>query len=729
MGRINLVHNPRFHANVTDGWAAAPAGMTITRVTSVPGASLPAGADAAAKIVVGAGENRLWYWESDPVALSSLGYVVWGFSACAQRVQAETSFGVDLAFYDGADALIEAGGGYVGYPVAGEFCTQEGYLGGSIIPEGAASFRLRVVYGAGVGGAAQAETLYITQFQAEWGETLAPYGDGSTDGWVWDGDAHNSASHQVRFVPRARRPFGAGFSLKVTSPGGRSVDLSDRAEGFSCSAVEWGGYDTAQWDMHVSPYSFYEELSPLGDVVATYDGETIFEGRLTDIGKELTGGDGCVRRMTARGYFDTLKDDETYQCCFVDQDLSRWEDLALSRVAFGTVTGQDDVVRINVLEEQKYVTGASCKVVYQLLGGAAPSGDSIHGFVCTIVDTIFGSGWEVDLITRATPQGANIAVVWSSTGTGTYNLSLDESELDPASTGNVRCLVLRVKYTGVPTFSFVGMDPDNPFGVELTASRVKASNAASMAPEDIVRDLVSDVTTAAQRDFPDATGFVVGQLVFDSPCTKLEAIEQVNELVRWQYGFGPGGVFTYRQPWEFELTPLCPDRSRYDIPYSDASPSLSYDFSGCYNAVVVRYTNKRGLAKTYRSTSSSNALGTLTRTASIDAPEGIHDAAGAAQVGTVFLRDNSEPVITGTVPLQGMVKLADGRERAALHVKCGEWVCFRDSPPEEQRGRRINRVDIDIDSLTLTASFGRESHFFDRMVARMDLRMKRRRRR
>lgn len=555
---------------------------------------------------------------------------------------------------------------------------------------------------------------------------LLPYGDGDTDGWVWDGTAHNSSSHQVRYVPQARRPFGAGVSLRVTSPGGRGVDLSQSCDGFSCSRDEWGGFDTATWEQKVDPRRYLEELAPLGDVLATFDGETIFEGRITDVGKEVRGEDGGVRRVTARGYFDALKDDEAFQRCYIDKDLTRWEDLpATNRGGFDVIAGQDDMAGVFAIESQKYEQNASARVVYRLLGGLATSGESLRYFGVTVVDTITDADWEVRLYSRATPAYANnLALLWTSTGTGTHNLTFNTADLDPGSTGTSRCLVLQVIHTGATVTSFVGYNPDNLPGAKLTAFTVKGSTVASASPENVIADLVADVTTAAQRSFPDATGLTVGQLVFDSPTTRLECIEQVNEMMRWQYGFKAGGVFEYRRPW-----PLAeiPDRSHYDLLWAEVAPSLSFDFSECYNRVVVRYSDKRGNQHTYTATATVAALGTLTRTASIEAPEGVFDATNAQTVAEAFLADHGKPVVSGRIPLTGLVRLIDGRERHCCHVAPGEYVSLRDAPPEEEHTLRITRVELDPGAQSSTIEIGRNPSRLDRLLARMQSKARRRR--
>ena len=57
-----------------------------------------------------------------------------------------------------------------------------------------------------------------------------------------------------------------------------------------------------------------------------FAGESIFEGRVTDVSKELDSVNGCVRRVTCRGKFDDLSDDGALRRTIVDSDVSAWED-------------------------------------------------------------------------------------------------------------------------------------------------------------------------------------------------------------------------------------------------------------------------------------------------------------------------------------------------------------------------------------------------------------------
>lgn len=722
MGRVNLVKNPRFHVNVTDGWTSPPTNWTATRVTSVPGVDLPAGCTAALKIEISSSATlgSTWWTLDIPVAEGS--WLATTYAYLGSGAAYDTSVQVYWPGADGGGASLVSSSGF-----------ERLILDATDEATSCAAGNAKIGVYLNPSGTGDAVTLYLTGMQLEelpddidYDENpylLPPYADGSSPGWVWDGTAHNSASHLISPVPKAGRPFASGFSLIATSPGGRTVDLSGVAEGFRCSGAEYGGFDTASWSQKTQYDLHYDELTPLGDVVARFDGETIFEGRITNVSKDMADNGECTRRVTARGYFDALKDDQAFIRCYVDQNLASWEDVSDGRRGFGLVTGQDDMAGINVVEGQTYVQYASDKIVYRLLSGGAPSSDKIKAFTCTLVDSIYGYGWEVDLVSRSTPSGSNIAVFWSSTGQTTYNLSFNNADLDPSDTGNVRCIVLRIRYTDSSPFSFVGM-PSDPYGVKMTAYKVTSGTATTLAPEDIVADLVADHTTAGQRSFPDASGITVGQLTFSDPTTKLDAIEQVNSLLNWQYGFGPGGVFEYRQPW---TAANAPDRNHYDLLWRDVSPSLTARFDDCYNRCVVRYSDRNGNPKTHTETTTSEALGALTRTASIVAPANVHGATDAEKVAEAFLVDHSEPVVTGNVPLTGSVRCIDGRERSALHAKPGDWVTFRDAPPEEERSHRIRRVELDVDRLTANVEVGREPYRLDRMMARMDMRVRKRR--
>lgn len=142
----------------------------------------------------------------------------------------------------------------------------------------------------------------------------------------------------------------------------------------------------------------------------------------------------------------------------------------------------------------------------------------------------------------------------------------------------------------------------------------------------------------------------------------------------------------------------------------------------------MRYSDRRGNPKTYTATATVPALGSLTRTAVIDAPEGVFDATNAQTVAEAYLADHGKPVVSGRIPLQGQVRLVDGRTRHACHMLPGEYVTLRDAPPEEERTLRITRVEIDPATQSATVEIGRNPSRLDRLLARMQAKARRRKR-
>lgn len=737
MGRANYIRNPRFKTNATDGWDAGlkmrnewgtdfiaytGGDASVARVTTAP-KQLPSGANAAARIrITGTSEDpRIIFWMSDAITYGP------GVLGCAAKCLITRpyaiapdpfgNFAIGILPFDADGDLIS--GSSVGIIGAVNRWLDVGEVTGSM-PSETDHVRFAVSYQ----GTAAAD-LYITQaIIDEWAnaEVRIPYADGDSAGWAWDGAAHNSVSRQTRYVPQGRRPFGSGFNLRVASPGGRGVDLSGSCESFSCSNDQEGGFDTATWEHKVDPRRYIEELAPLGDVIATYDGTTVFEGRITDVGKEVRGEAGGVRSVTARGYFDALKDDESFRRCYIDKDLSRWEDLQSSnRGGFDVMVGQEDFAGISVIESQKYEQNASARLVYRLLDGDPVTGESLSYFGLVIVDTITSSDWKLRLYSRPSPSASSLALLWTSTDPGTHTLAFSAGDLDPDATGTARCIVLQMIHTGSGSFSFIGYDPDNMPGAKVTGFTAKAAGISTLSIENVIADMVSPVTTAAQRSFPDATGMVVRQLVFDEPTTRLDAIRQVNEIVTWQWGFKPGGVFEYRKPWN---PATVPDRSHYDLLWQSVAPSLSFDFGECYNRCVVRYVDRRGNPRSYTATATAAALGTLTRTKVIQAPGGVYDATDAQTVADAFLSEHGRPVASGRILLQGRVRLMDGRTRHCCHMLPGEYITLRDAPSEEERTMRITRVEISPYEQSATIEVGRKPARLDRLLARMDARAK-----
>ena len=927
----NLIPNPGFVTDVTTGWSV-PQGnwrmstppytaanhATVERVTDIPGCGLPAGAVAAAHLaMVGKHPAGPHYTGAELFWLSD------GFDFDPGIVSAPISASVWIALEQAQPAVAGDSGNLIFWNVVLLAWYREGFggpqLGTFALPGGSVAVDDSVTPATGV--AMEAYTLYQLRCDidvpaiVDFGEGEVPltklavlveaWGTGSGSCYLTLFDAEAGGA----YVPLSSPPLAGDYSLILTSPGGRAVDVTDLAEGFTCGRVEWGGFDSATWQQRVEPELWYDELQPLTEVLASLGGEVIFEGRITDVGKQIQAQDGaCVRTITARGDHDKLKDDESFRACYIDSDPTQWAtDEQADNTAGKYNVGADAVagtLKVGLQPDVPFHDGDQARIVYDLLGGVVTAEDQIYHLKFKWQNDAGAAAlysaanpWTLKVVSYPRGGGDPIAVAWHD---NSYRLdwsdmvTLSPSDLDPDGTGLVRRVAFELYYQGEqdnmcltpspvdatwPTnwqgyynsegdaeywtvvgppwhfrFSCAGNDPPytegntwawylpggsptavnggatyefavtvdcqtlsgsaptisarwydwygyvinddtiytipSPAGEVTTTIYIQApvnaqavsvvinvppaTNAAfdwwgvsfklvdvlridtnladqwfgaqvlllgtnedplgvygtdlqDMSPEAIIGHIIKPVIPATHQQFFDSSGIQVGQLVLDQALTRFDAVDKVNSLLMWQYGSIAGHVFEYREPWEYDSAPQVPDRSIYDLPYADAAPSLTYDFTACYNRCKVEFSDAAGNLHAVVRTIASPALDAigLERTHYIQAPSDTTDGDGAAAIGDAFLKDASLPVVTGTIALAGMVNTVDGRQRNALLMQPGEWVFFRDAPAEDQRARRINRVDIAIDTMTATVHVGRKSYFMDRMLARHEMETRR----
>ena len=141
----------------------------------------------------------------------------------------------------------------------------------------------------------------------------------------------------------------AAYTLTV---GGRSIEHDN----LNLSEAEWGGFDSCSFDVKSRPDLHETGLEALAPVFVWFDGESIFEGRVTDPGKTVSA-DGCTRHVECRGKHDDLKYDAAFRRLFIDSaSFARdGDDIVMD-------SWQDDQTdnnssKFNVLEDYQTVGG------------------------------------------------------------------------------------------------------------------------------------------------------------------------------------------------------------------------------------------------------------------------------------------------------------------------------------------------------------------------------------
>jgi YD repeat-containing protein len=202
--RENLIPNPRAHLDA-NGWDA---GTDPTRVTTVAGAPLPTGADAAFAASGGANGLELASQEFDlPEGFGDHPWLDWQFQVHAAGASNVDSFlAARFSWYDSDDQWLgdtevvnpnHTSSGYeTRLPLQG-FTRLSGHVSGD---EDAVKYRLSVALLPKGETQPEGAELYLTDVQLERGSQsgeVAAYADGDSEGWMWDGAADASASRTL----------------------------------------------------------------------------------------------------------------------------------------------------------------------------------------------------------------------------------------------------------------------------------------------------------------------------------------------------------------------------------------------------------------------------------------------------------------------------------------------------------------------------------------------------
>jgi hypothetical protein len=204
----NLFYNPRAHSDTTgeflqwggSNWVAAD------RVTSVPGVSLPSGADAAWRSgpMAGVGAvltQNLYFLNSAGGPAFSTGDA-FDFSCSAYVSDAspsDTEIFIKIDWYDVTDTLVGSSMIMETTLPSSAFVR---FSGQAIVPAGAAKWCAYAMVNPLSSPWNQADNalLYVTLLRADKGtvgSAVGAYYDGDSSGWEWTGTSHNSVSESV----------------------------------------------------------------------------------------------------------------------------------------------------------------------------------------------------------------------------------------------------------------------------------------------------------------------------------------------------------------------------------------------------------------------------------------------------------------------------------------------------------------------------------------------------
>lgn len=284
-------------------------------------------------------------------------------------------------------------------------------------------------------------------------------------------------------------------------------------------------------------------------------------------------------------------------------------------------------------------------------------------------------------------------------------VDIDESDID---VDPVRCLVIKVEalladpsytaqntdYTPTWTDQSTTADPP-PWGVRLLRSSIYATPLRrNVTPERVVEDIVSPYWSGERFFCPDESGVTCDQLCFESlPMNRLEALQQVDEMLDWDYE-ATDGSFTYRRPPTLGETA---DQDLYCVSLADPhyAGRITPAMDECWNGGRINYTNRNEKQKELIGHWESETLGTEPKNGYWEMPEAIRSRHQAELMLARIRKSYAEPPIAGSASFKGTVPVASGEQRDCLLMKPGELLQVRDAP------RTFRRTEREISSVTL----------------------------
>lgn len=309
-------------------------------------------------------------------------------------------------------------------------------------------------------------------------------------------------------------------------------------------------------------------------------------------------------------------------------------------------------------------------------------------------------------------------------------VDIDESGIDADP---VRCIVIKVEalladpsYTPqntdyVPNWSDQSTTADPPmWGVRLLRSSIYASPLRrNVTPERVVEDIVSPYWPGERFFCPDVSGVTCDQLCFERlPMTRLEALQQVDEMLDWDYE-ATETSFTYRKPPTLGETA---DQDLYVVSLADPhyAGRITPATDECFNGGRINYTNVNERPKELVEHWESEHLGTEPKTGYWEMPEAIRSKKQAELMMARIKASYAEPPIAGSASFKGTVPVASGEERDCLLMKPGELLQVQDAP------RTFRRTEREISSVTLhpltreaEVEMGAKSRKFEKVLARI----------
>ena len=271
--------------------------------------------------------------------------------------------------------------------------------------------------------------------------------------------------------------------------------------------------------------------------------------------------------VEATGYVGYLGDDEYFRRLYVDSSLANWQTDQSTKYADRFSVGIEDndklVMRVSCYggdPVQVLHDGMNCRAYWQLFDGITTT-QQISAFKFGYQANNFADSLRCRLYGRDKLSGGSVnTLLWTSPAS--YEPSGDVS-LDAEDIGDdVKVLVFKLDQVGEVITQYTdtsgtSVDAWALFcGIAFDDLRVYASSlGANVTPERVVRDAVLTLVDDDHIDFPDTSSYALEHVDFSDPTTVQQAIEDMNAMLDWDYGFDDGQTFFFRKPWTAATVP------------------------------------------------------------------------------------------------------------------------------------------------------------------------------
>jgi hypothetical protein len=536
--------------------------------------------------------------------------------------------------------------------------------------------------------------------------------------------------------PLAVRVANAAFDTHVT----RQIDDIE----YSTAAP--GGFDTASFELNKAIFDNPEALAVESSVYVydTRNGQTVWEGKLTDPGRSFDEG-GHKWSMTAMGP-KKLASDRVSPYVAIDSNLDAWKQgftvVPEADASNSVVPNQDDSPAL-LFKFPRGIAVAQGDVItmrYDLIGDA---GMKIGAFRYTHQEGQTSASWEIRGGTKQIGGGVTIA------RTQTYDLSVRTvGVIDSADVGtNEDQALVRAARAGIAT----NVTTDNtwqaitafyviaklykadgnyrtgagvyPIGY-LTADWIVTDLLVRFCPLFDAANAAVDVTTYQIDQFSYPTGTRTADLLED-----LSLFHPDKRFCAWETSPATG---KYRVEWTGWGS-----QPRYEATIGDGIdlPGSSVDL---YNQVTVQGTDPRGRVQSLIVTSvvASFPAGFIREAEPIDLGSEVFSTANATRVGAQFLVANNTPPASGTLTVRRPIRdLLSGRVIQPWEIRAGSLIRVRGLSPtstgvtaSDRDGATVFRVAAtsfrDSDQ-TASLTLDSRSYSIEQIIARLARRRQR----